>query len=234
MPNLETSEVIFTEAKLKAENATILSILGPAGAGKGTAFPPLIKAIPRATIFSVGDIIRNSKNPANREHKYYKELKAGFDHMKKGNLMPNEPINSVVKQEINHWYEEGMELIAVDGWPRNPEQGGTAEEIEENTSNTMVYAGLIITRSIGHTRLESRIQEFAAKGLQPREDDTHEVYDTRFDEWEAQTRPLARALARGGKIVLINGAHPIEVVRQEVIRKLTPHIPALQDIRVPA
>ena len=97
-----------------------IALFGPPGAGKGTQAKELIEKynIPQ---ISTGDILRNAISQGT---KLGLEAKS---YMDKGNLVPDEVVNGLVKERLQQ--EDCQKGFILDGYPRTTKQAEKLDEI---------------------------------------------------------------------------------------------------------
>ncbi len=211
-----------------------LILVGPPGAGKGT------QAVNLAAHFSIphistGDIFRSN-------------LKEGTElgmeaksYMDRGELVPDEVTNKMVKDRLNKSDVDGGFLL--DGFPRNVFQAEVLRAIL-GEKRTPLDAALelsvdneeIIKRLAGrrtckecqkafHVVYEPSKQEGICDScggpLYQREDDREDVIARRLEVYNEQTAPIIDFYRREGLLVTIPAMGPVDEITQRAIKALT-------------
>ncbi len=211
-----------------------LILVGPPGAGKGT------QAVNLAAHFSIphistGDIFRSNLKegtPLGMEAKSY---------MDRGELVPDEVTNKMVKDRLNKSDVDGGFLL--DGFPRNVFQAEVLRAIL-GEKRTPLDAALelsvdpeeIIKRLAGrrtckecqkafHVDYEPSKQEgicdSCGGSLYQRDDDREEVIARRLEVYNEQTAPIIDFYRREGLLVTIPAMGPVDEITQRAIKALT-------------
>lgn len=211
-----------------------LILVGPPGAGKGT------QAVNLAARFSIphistGDIFRSNLKegtPLGMEAKSY---------MDRGELVPDEVTNKMVKDRLNRSDVDGGFLL--DGFPRNVFQAEVLRAIL-GEKRTPLDAALelsvdpeeIIKRLAGrrtckecqkafHIDYEPSEQEgicdSCGGSLYQRDDDREEVIARRLEVYNEQTAPIIDFYRREGLLVTIPAMGPVDEITQRAIKALT-------------
>ena len=210
-----------------------LILVGPPGAGKGT------QAVSLADHFSIphistGDIFRSNLKegtPLGLEAKSF---------MDRGELVPDEVTNKMVKDRLNRSDVDGGFLL--DGFPRNVFQAEVLRAIlgEKRTPldaalELSVQTEEIIKRLAGrrtckecqkafHVHYEPSKQEGICDGcggsLYQRDDDREDVIARRLEVYNEQTAPIIDFYRREGLLVTIPAMGPVEEITQRAIAAL--------------
>ena len=187
---------VVAEALQKGEMRFI--IFGPPGAGKGTYASMLASKLKIAKI-STGDIFRDE---INQKTDFGKRV-AGL--IKKGELVPDEIVIEVLKEEIDKPFSKNGFIL--DGYPRTIEQAKALDNIEKIDAviRLVVPEWVIIERLSNRRTCKKCGAIYNVKYLRPkkpgicdrcggalyqREDDKPEVIKERLRVYEAQTQPL--------------------------------------------
>jgi len=200
--------------------------LGPQTSGKGTQAGLLAKesGLP---ILTTGNILRAKKHSGDEEGK----LIASF--IDKGNLVPDELIDKIVREELRE--EKYKNGVILDGYPRNLHQ---AEELEKFLSVDKVIFldvpdGLVVKRMsarrvcgkcgenfnlISKPPRKHGVCDVCGGGLIQREDDTEQAIAVRLNIYHELTEPLINHYKLSGKLVGVDGTKEIESVYQEVMK----------------
>ncbi len=211
-----------------------LILVGPPGAGKGT------QAVNLAAHFSIphistGDIFRSNLKegtPLGLEAKSY---------MDRGELVPDEVTNKMVKDRLNKGDVDGGFLL--DGFPRNVFQAEVLRAIL-GEKRTPLDAALelsvdnqeIIKRLAGrrtckecsrafHVDYEPSKQEgicdACGGSLYQRDDDREDVIARRLEVYNEQTAPIVDFYRREGLLVTIPAMGPVDEITQRAIKALS-------------
>ncbi|MFH1193924.1 MAG: nucleoside monophosphate kinase [bacterium] len=201
-----------------------LIFLGPQTSGKGTQAGMLAKKL-GIPVLTTGNILRTKKAAGDDEGK----LIASF--IDKGNLLPDELIDIIVRKELEaEKYKKG---VILDGYPRNSHQ---AEELEKflNIDKVIfldVPDGLVVKRMSSRRICEKCGENFnlisrpSAKDgvcdvcggkLMQRHDDTEVAIAVRLNIYHELTEPLIKYYEERGKLIKIDGTKSIEDVWSEV------------------
>lgn len=200
-------------------------IMGPAGSGKGT-MSKLIKDSYGIAHISTGDMLReNLKNetPLGLEAKGY---------MESGKLVPDDVINSMVKDRIQK--PDCQKGYLMDGFPRTLVQ---ARAFEEMTNEINKPVDLVINLKVDVDSLANRITgrrvclscgaiyhiktnpskvegicDNCSSELVQRKDDTIEQLQVRLTEHAKNTEPVLDYYRDKGLVVDIDASKPADVV----------------------
>jgi adenylate kinase len=205
-----------------------IALFGPPGAGKGTQAKELIEKynIPQ---ISTGDILRNAISQGT---KLGLEAKS---YMDKGNLVPDEVVNGLVKERLQQ--EDCQKGFILDGYPRTTKQAEKLDEILSDLGKKIdkvlaldVPNEDIIERITGrrtskktgkiyHIKFNPPIDE-KMEDLVQRADDTEEVVKKRLENYELQTAPVLDYYKAQGKVVIVDGTKKPEEITKDLIRIL--------------
>ena len=213
----------------------ILIIMAPPGGGKGTHANRIVSEyeIPQ---LSTGDMLREAireESEIGLEAKHY---------MEKGQLVPNEVVNQIIKERINK--KDCNKGFILDGYPRNVEQAECLDEMLEENGHEKVSKLLYL--QVPDEVLEERIcgrwihkesgrsyhltfnppeitepiplDDETCEPLEQRPDDTPEVLITRLKTYHSQTAPVVQYYQN--ITIHINGHQPIENVWKEIQNSL--------------
>jgi len=176
-------------------------IFGPPGVGKGTQADLVAKNLNIEHI-STGDILRKAFNDGTDLGKKAKEI------MDKGNLVPDDIMNGIVKDTLKKLSKDGFIL---DGYPRTVEQAKALSEIfkELNINNVQV---------INLTAEEHEIIERLLK--RGRSDDTRETITNRLKVYFDSTAPVKNYYDKLGLVKEVNGASEINDININILNIL--------------
>lgn len=205
-----------------------IALFGPPGAGKGTQAKELILHynIPQ---ISTGDILREAiKNETQLG------LKAKT-YMDKGDLVPDEVVNGLVKERLNK--KDCEAGFILDGYPRTVEQAKILDEILASLNKKIdkvlaldVPNEDIIERITGrrtskktgkiyHIKFNPPVDE-KEEDLIQRADDTEEVVKKRLENYEKQTAPVLDYYKNQGKVITVDGTKTPKEITKDLIRIL--------------
>ena len=208
--------------------------LGAPGVGKGTQADKIVAQYHIAKI-STGDLLRaavRNKTSLGLEAK---------GHMDQGRLVPDSVVIGLVKEKLTE-LTHSKEFI-LDGFPRTVSQAEAlaavldGHEIKlDRVINFRVSRDEIIKRLSGRRSCQkcqvTYHVDFApskngtacdrcSELLVQRSDDQREAVETRLQVYEEQTAPLINFYEQRQLLSHLNGAEPVEVVYQELVRILS-------------
>jgi adenylate kinase len=206
-----------------------LVILGPQASGKGTQANMIAEELNILHI-STGDIFR-------KNIKEMTELgKEALKYTNAGKLVPDDVTNRIVKDRLSQ--RDCEDGFILDGFPRNIVQAEVLDNFTQldRVIEVQVSDEEAIKRITGRrtcekcgavfsiyqkddTALASVCKKCGGK-LIIREDDTKEAIKKRLDIYHNKTEPLVDHYKKKGNILKINGERPIEVIFNEIIKKL--------------
>lgn len=163
-------------------------ILGSPGSGKGT-LAKLLKDKYNYINITTGDILRKQTG----------EIKELID---KGNLVPDNIMNQIVKEEINN-----KSKFILDGFPRTVKQGEFLESITE--------IDLVIYLEVSEETIKKRILE-RGKISNRKDDQDLSIINHRIEKFKKETFPLVEFYKKKDLISYINGEETIEQVFKQV------------------
>jgi len=211
-----------------------LVILGPQGSGKGTQAQLLVKKF-GWLYFSPGEVLRalvKKKTPLARR----------VDRImnQEGRLIPDRLMLKIMDDCLGK--KDLSRGIVFDGYPRNLSQAKMlADWLAKRDLRIDRVIFLSLSRSESVRRLSSRLEcphceavfnlltkpprrdqlcDFCGAKLVRRADDQPEAIRKRLAVFEKETRPLVAFYRRQGILTEINGERPIEVIHQEIVRKI--------------
>lgn len=174
--------------------------MGLPGSGKGTQ-GKMLADVNGIHLLSMGDLVRMYVTGERR-----KQMLAGV-------LLDDDEIIAMLDR-ILRTMEDDDDCI-LDGFPRTIAQ---AEWLMEQVKQGRFEISSVIYLEVGH---EAVVQRLGARG---RLDDTEEVIQSRFKEYERLTHPVVEWLEQKGIPVLrIDGERSTEVVHRDIVSKL--HLP---------
>lgn len=211
-------------------------LLGSPGAGKGTQSKLIMDAyhIPQ---ISTGDILRAAIKNGTPLGKQVKEI------VEKGQYVPDDIVIALVKDRLTQ--PDCQRGFLLDGFPRTVEQAESLrqltdidfvieidvpeEEIIMRLSGRRIHpaSGRIYHIHTNPPRVEGR-DDPTGEPLIQRPDDTEETLRHRLNVYRTQTAPLIgyyqhynkEAGGRAPKYVKVNGAKPVEEIKQQLFSLL--------------
>jgi adenylate kinase len=210
-----------------------LIILGPQGSGKGTQANLLVE---KKNLFHLetGKIFRNE---------IAQKTDLGIEAAKfvnQGKLVPDEIIAKILSQNLSA--ENFKKGILFDGFPRNLAQAELFEKElvkYEAAIDKVIYLNISLEESLkrlmarrscpqchrGYNLVtippkNSDICDDCGVHLIAREDETEEAIKERLAAYQKETAPLVNYYQQKNILLEINGERPIDVIHQEILRKL--------------
>jgi adenylate kinase len=208
--------------------------LGAPGVGKGTQADKIVARYHISKI-STGDLLRaavRNKTSLGLEAK---------GHMDQGRLVPDSVVIGLVKEKLTE-LSESKEFI-LDGFPRTVPQ---AEALTAVLAEQGIQLNRVINFRVSREEVIKRLSgrrscqkcqatyhvDFAPSKndtscdrcgelLVQRSDDQPEAIETRLKVYEEQTAPLINFYEQRKLLSHLNGAEPVEVVYQELVRTLS-------------
>lgn len=208
--------------------------LGAPGVGKGTQADKIVAQYHIAKI-STGDLLRaavRNKTSLGLEAK---------GHMDQGRLVPDSVVIGLVKEKLTE-LTHSKEFI-LDGFPRTVSQ---AEALAAVLDGHEIKLDRVINFRVSRDEIVKRLSgrrscqkcqatyhvDFApskngtacdrcSELLVQRSDDQREAVETRLQVYEEQTAPLINFYEQRQLLSHLNGAEPVEVVYQELVRILS-------------
>lgn len=191
-----------------------LILLGPPGAGKGTQSERLAGkyGIPQ---LSTGQMLREACAAGTSIGLFAKGL------MERGDLVPDEVVVQIIDERLD--MPDARRGFILDGFPRTTAQ---AEELEQLLRRRNLGLDAVIELRVdedilGH-RIESRVRETLAAGLQVRSDDNIEALRTRIEAYRKLTAPLVDFYTAHGQLKSLDGMKSIDEVSAEIDALLEP------------
>ena len=180
-------------------------LFGANGSGKGTQSKELVKKYELAYI-STGDILRKEM-----AEETALGLKAK-DVINRGELLSDDLIIEIIEKAVEQAGEKG---ILFDGFPTTVAQSESLEKLVEHHSR---HLSLVLSLEVPREELVERMLKRAK--IEGRADDTEEVIQNRFREYEAKTKPVADFYEKQGVLHSVVGTGAVE----EVFQRLTSEI----------
>jgi len=174
----------------QAGRTSVVLLMGPPGAGKGTQAGLLAKAR-GLTKLSTGDMLRDHVRRGTELGRRAKSL------MDEGVLVPDELIIAMVREELM-----GMDPVRVllDGFPRTT---GQARALDDLLKELGAPIDAVVVLSVDSEELVRRLMGRAA--AEGRSDDNEDTIRTRMQVYQEQTRPLLDYYRAAGKLHRVNG-----------------------------
>lgn len=175
-------------------NQYMLNIIlfGPPGAGKGTQSAKLIEKY-NLTHLSTGDVFRyNIKNKTELG-----VLAKSF--MDKGNLVPDEVTNNMVKDFVKRNANEHGFIF--DGYPRNIAQG---EVLDKTLADMETSVTMMLALEVDEDELVKRLLERGKTSNRP-DDQNEDTIRNRFKVYQNETSPLAQYYSDQEKYAGVHG-----------------------------
>lgn len=208
-----------------------LVLMGAPGSGKGT-YAKMLKDIFAVPHISTGEMFRKAIQDGTELGKLAQSL------IDKGNFVPDEITNELVKQRIAE--EDCKNGFLLDGYPRNLNQAYAFTEILKELNidldaviNLDVAEEEIIKRIVNR-RMCSKcgagyntvtmppkvegICDACNSPLYTRADDNEETVKVRLSVYNEQTKPLVEYYEALNKIININSNQSIEKVVNEIVK----------------
>jgi adenylate kinase len=182
-----------------------LVLLGPPGSGKGTQAAMLSKKY-RIPAISTGDVLRAQVDAGTA---LGKRVKAYLD---RGELVPDSLVVDLIQHRLLD--PDTQQGFILDGFPRTLPQ---AQALDAMLAALDRPLDAVLYLQVDPEAVRERL------GQRHRGDDRQGVIDHRLDVFLQQTAPLISYYRDQGKLKLIDGAQPPEVVAasiEEVIRSL--------------
>ncbi len=201
-------------------------LLGAPGSGKGTNAKILSKELKIPTI-SMGDMLREMI-------KQDEELKKKvFPYMSSGKLVPDEIVGEILKKRISR--KDCENGFILDGYPRNVEQNvilnklgveisGVIEisvgedEILRRLTNRKVCEKCGETFNVNFNKPKKEgVCDYCSGVLVLRPDDEAKTIKKRLKVYEEQTKPLEEFYEKQGKLFVVDGEQPVELVKENML-----------------
>lgn len=203
-------------------------LFGAPGAGKGTQAKKMVEKYDIPQI-STGDILREA---IKQETKLGLEAK---EYMNKGNLVPDEVVNGLVKERLAQ--ADCNKGFILDGYPRTLEQAKKLDEILKDLNKKIdKVLALVVedkdiieritgrrtskkTGKIYHIKFNPPVDE-KEEDLFQRPDDAKEVVIKRIENYNLQTAPVLDYYKQQNKVIEIDGSKKPDEITEEIIRIL--------------
>ncbi len=176
-------------------------IFGPPGVGKGTQAESISKRLNLRHI-STGEILRKAVSDETELGLKAKEI------MDRGNLVPDEIMNGIVKETLANIDGNGFIL---DGFPRTLNQAKALTEIFENLNLKDVK---VITLTADDEEITQRLLK------RGRSDDTRDTILNRLKVYYNSTSPVKEYYEKLGINIDINGVGEADKINEMILNKL--------------
>ena len=190
-------------------NRHVLSVVGPAGCGKGTCCTYL-KGL-GATVMTMSDVLEEYS----KKNKAAGEVIREYKTIKKQNVPDSIVAEAMIWKLRPLFRQEHSGLFGLDGYGRGPEQIKLLADWIENRNTDYTrkerplikhgYVFLTLTFEETMKRVQKRVQEFLAEGKEPRSEDLGDHPLRRFEEYTKQEDVLiSTARAATGQVHIID------------------------------
>jgi adenylate kinase len=183
---------------------TILILMGPPGAGKGTQAKVLAERLGVPTI-STGDIFRANVaggTALGREAQHYIDA---------GEYVPDELTNAMVRERLAA--DDTRAGFLLDGYPRTVDQATVLDELLAAQDRQL---DAVVELEVEPDELVQRLLQRAK--LEHRSDDTEEVIRRRLQAYAEQTLPLIELYGERGLAIPVDGAGDVDEVSQRILQ----------------
>ncbi len=177
-------------------------LFGPPGAGKGTQSERLKEKYDLVHI-STGDVFRGLDPESDL-------AKLARSYSEKGELVPDEITIKILESEVQKFPD--AKGVIYDGFPRTTAQAEALDAFLE-TKNTSV--SMMLSLVVPEPELKSRLSERAKTSGRP-DDADPEVIQTRIDNYNAKTAPVADFYSNQDKLIEIDGVGAIDEITQRL------------------
>lgn len=201
----------------------VIVLIGPPGSGKGAQSALLSKKL-NLPVIELGDLVRKKSNENSKEGKLIK------DRLKKGKLLPDKIIISILENEIKKIKNKNGFIL--DGFPRTIKQ---AKFLNRFKNKLVIYFKVNITEII--KRLSKRLTcpscggvfidngkikkcPDCKVGLIRREDDKPKIIRNRINVFKEKTKPIISYLEKQKSLIKIDGNPSIPLVFKELWQAL--------------
>ncbi|MFT7611230.1 MAG: adenylate kinase [Parvicellaceae bacterium] len=181
-------------------------LFGPPGAGKGTQSERLKEKYGLVHI-STGDVFRG----LDRESDLAKLAKTYAD---KGNLVPDKVTIDILQSEVSKF--PNAKGVIYDGFPRTTAQAAALDTFLQ-TKNASV--GMMLSLVVPEGELKNRLLERAKTSGRP-DDADPAIIQTRIDNYNNQTAPVADFYADQGKLIEIDGVGSISDITNRLFEAM--------------
>jgi len=181
-------------------------LFGPPGAGKGTQSERLKKKYGLVHI-STGDVFRG----LDPESDLAKLAKTYSDQ---GNLVPDEVTIKILESEVSKFPD--AKGVIYDGFPRTKAQ---AEALDVFLQSKDTSVTMMLSLVVAEDELKNRLLERGKTSGRP-DDSDPAIIQTRIDNYNNQTAPVANFYAEQGKLIEINGVGAIDDITNRLFEAI--------------
>lgn len=209
---------------------SIIVLLGPPGAGKGTQAEKLAEKFNLIPL-STGQVLREEARKGSTLGKEAQEI------MERGDLVPDSLVAEIVRQRIET--AGSSQAVLLDGFPRNLSQADCLEQLKGVRPlclvNIQVDEEVVLKRLTGRrycvdcgriynfdlsTPEREDVCDACGAQLVQREDDREVVFKTRFEVYREETVPLIEAYSQKPNFFAVNGNQKPQAVFEEIFAQL--------------
>ena len=209
---------------------SIIVLLGPPGAGKGTQAEKLAENFNLIPL-STGQVLREEARQGSALGKEAQEI------MERGDLVPDSLVAEIVRQRIET--AGPSQAVLLDGFPRNLPQADRLEQLKGVRSlclvNIEVDEEVVLKRLTGRrycvdcgrihnfnlsTPEQEDVCDACGAQLVQREDDREAVFKTRFKVYREETVPLIEVYSQKPNFFAVNGNQKPQAVFEEIFGQL--------------
>lgn len=189
-----------------------LILLGAPGSGKGTQATRLMQkySIPQ---FSTGEMLRAA---VAAQTSIGLKAKTIIDS---GSLVSDDIVIGLVSERIRQ--ADATRGFILDGFPRTVNQ---AQALDGMLADTHMALDAVVELKVDEAalldRIAQRAKETEAAGKPVRADDNPDVFKTRLDAYRSLTAPVSAYYAKTGRLAVIDGMAPVDVVSDALDRVL--------------
>ncbi len=199
-----------------------LILFGPPGAGKGTQATRIKEALDVPQI-STGDMMRAARREGTPLGKKFDE------YMSEGKLVPDSMVLELMKERLSK--PDAAKGAIFDGFPRTVAQAEALDELlaeMDRKIDAVVVLEVpledIIERVTGRRQDPASGQVYHVRYNPPpagltviqRKDDTEEVVRTRFEGYEANTKPVLPHYEAKGLVKRVDGVGSLDEVTERI------------------
>ena len=209
---------------------SIIVLVGPPGAGKGTQAEKLAEKFDLIPL-STGQVLREEVRKGSVLGKEAQEIMEG------GALVPDSLVAEIVRQRIEA--AESTQAVLLDGFPRTLSQADLLEGLKGERPvvvvNIHIDEDVVLRRLMGRrhcvdcgriynfplwTPQEEGVCDACGAKLVQREDDREEIVQTRLRVYRKETAPLVEAYSKTQVYFTVNGNQKPQAVFEELSAKL--------------
>jgi adenylate kinase len=182
---------------------TILVLMGPPGAGKGTQAEVLANRLGIPAI-STGDIFRAQVAGGTALGQQAK------GYLDAGEYVPDSVTNAMIRERL--CADDTRAGFLLDGYPRTLDQVAVLDEF---LAGQQRFVDAVVVLDVGTDELVARLLNRAA--LANRSDDTEPVIRRRLTVYAEQTQPLIEVYASRNLVATIDGTGETHQVSERVV-----------------